>query len=241
MNDPSSTEANGASADPKERTPRQVIPDLWLFAPNRDTQGGSSWLLETEMLSVLIDCPAATSTNLSFLQSRTDGWIVLTGRSGHGRCEQIHRKLGWPIVVQEQEAYLLPGIGEVTTFEQTHQLGDGVRLLWTPGPSPGACVLHVSPHAWAGGHGLCCGRLLIPVAPGRVMPLRNRSNFHWLRQLRSLDILMKWLPAGSPDWIASGAPLGALRGQNLVWEGARQLASLDLEALATSLSDPFNP
>ena len=224
-----------------ERSPRQVIPGLWLFAPNRDTQGGSSWLLETEGASVLIDCPALNSANLSFLQRRTVGWIVLTGRSGHGRCEQIHRKLGWPVVVQEQEAYLLPGIREVTTFERNHQLADGVRLLWTPGPSPGACVLHVSPHAWSGGHGLCCGRLLVSVAPGRMMPLRSRRNFHWIRQLRSLEILMKWLPAGSPEWIASGAPLGALRGETLVWEGGRQLASLDLEALAAPLTDPFNP
>jgi hypothetical protein len=75
--------------------------------------------------------------------------------------------------------------------------------------------------------GLFCGRLLVPLAPGRLGPLISRRTFHGPRQLRSLARLREWLPAGSPHWIASGAGLGALRGEKLVARGAELLAELD--------------
>jgi hypothetical protein len=84
-----------------------VLPGLWLFAPNRDSQGGSAWLLETPELDLLIDCPALSQANLAFLASRGrradaagSGRIVLTGREGHGRCRRLQEQLGWPVVVQ---------------------------------------------------------------------------------------------------------------------------------------------
>jgi glyoxylase-like metal-dependent hydrolase (beta-lactamase superfamily II) len=232
-----------ASLLPSEegRPPLQVRPGLWLFAPSRDSQGGSTWLLEAAEADLLIDCPAYTRANLVFLAGRArhrgrdagpaPAWILLTGRGGHGRCRRLQQALGWPVLVQEQEAYLLPGVEPLHTFAAEHRLGEGVRLLWTPGPSPGACVVHVSPAGAAGDDALFCGRLLVPVAPARLAPLRQRGTFHWGRQLQSLERLRRWLPAGSPDWIATGAGLGALRGPKLVEEGAHQLASLDLEAL----------
>ncbi len=231
--------ASPATLLPSEegRPPLPVRPGLWLFAPSRESQGGSAWLLETEEGDLLIDCPAYTGANLRFLAGRPcrpgagRAWIVLTGRDGHGRCRRLQQALGWPVLVQEQEAYLLPGVESLHSFAAEHQMGEGVRLLWTPGPSPGACVVHVGPAAAAGQDGLFCGRLLVPVAPARVAPLRLRGTFHWGRQLRSLERLRSWLPAGSPGWIASGAGLGALRGAKLVDQGACQLATLDLEAL----------
>lgn len=221
-------------------------PGLWLFPPNRDSQGGSSWLVELPEGDLLIDVPFLSEASLAFLQARSAlrrdaaptgaaGWIVLTGRDGHGRCRRLAERLDWPVLVQEQESYLLPGLPRLTPFAEEHPLCEGVRLLWTPGPSPGAAVVHVRCPVGAGGtaqDGLFCGRLLVPVAPGRLEPLRTRRCFHWPRQLRSLERLRRWLPPGSPDWIASGAGLGALRGEKLVQGGARLLAGLDLEALA---------
>ncbi|MFM7264837.1 MAG: MBL fold metallo-hydrolase, partial [Cyanobium sp.] len=115
------------------------------------------------------------------------------------------------------------------TFAAEHQLAEGLRLLWTPGPSPGACVLHARRAAGAGAaavDGLFCGRLLVPLAPGRLGPLISRRTFHGPRQLRSLARLRDWLPAGSPQWIATGAGLGALRGEKLVGQGAALLAGI---------------
>ncbi|MDM7952539.1 MAG: MBL fold metallo-hydrolase [Cyanobium sp. CZS 25K] len=224
------------------RPPQRVRPGLWLFAPSRESQGGSSWLLEAAAADLLIDCPAYTRANLRFLAGRPRqrsagagperAWILLTGRAGHGRCRRLQQALGWPVLVQEQEAYLLPGVNPLQTFADEHRLSPDVQVLWTPGPSPGACVVLVSGPEGAHQDGLFCGRLLVPVAPGHVAPLRQRGTFHWGRQLRSVERLRRWLPAGSPDWIASGAGLGALRGPKLVEQGASLLEGLDLETLA---------
>jgi len=208
-----------------------VRPGLWLFAPSRDSQGGSSWLLEAGAWGgsgdLLVDCPGYTEANLAMLRRRTElvglGTLVLTSREGHGRCRRLQEALGWPVLVQEQEAYLLPGVEACTTFAAEHALAPGVALLWTPGPTPGACVLHVRNGAL---DGLFCGRLLVPTGPAALAPLRTPRTFHWPRQLASLERLRQWLPEGSPDWIASGAGLGALRGDKLVGGGAALLERL---------------
>ncbi|MEO1003466.1 MAG: MBL fold metallo-hydrolase [Cyanobacteria bacterium J06638_7] len=217
-------------------------PGLWLFAPNRDTGGGSSWLVEAGIrgpaaelqADLLIDCPAWSQANLDWLRQRgRRGTIVLTGRHGHGRCRRFQEALDWSVLVQEQEAYLLPGVQRLSCFAAEQPLAPGARLLWTPGPSAGACVLHLA----AGDvDGLFCGRLLQPLGPGRLAPLATAGSFHWPRQLRSVERLRRWLPAGSPGWIACGGGLGALRGEKLVAAGADLLAGLDLPALAAQPS-----
>jgi glyoxylase-like metal-dependent hydrolase (beta-lactamase superfamily II) len=214
------------------RPPLLVRPGLWLFAPSRDSQGGSSWLLEAGAWGgrgdLLVDAPGFTEANLAMLQQRTalvgPGTLVLTSREGHGRCRRLQEALGWSVLVQEQEAYLLPGVQACTSFAVEHSLAPGVTLLWTPGSTPGACVLHVRTGEL---DGLFCGRLLVPTGPGALAPLRTMRTFHWPRQLASVARLRAWLPAGSPDWIASGAGLGALRGDKLVSGGAALLAQLD--------------
>ena len=42
------------------RPPQQLRDDLWLFPPNRDSQGGSAWWLDLEPEPVLVDCPPLT-------------------------------------------------------------------------------------------------------------------------------------------------------------------------------------
>lgn len=232
--------AFGDSAAEEGRPPAEVLPGLWLFAPNRDTQGGSAWWVETATLALLIDCPALSEANLSFLKARTarrgaagnlpEPRIVLTSRLGHGRCRRWQEALGWHVLVQEQEAYLLPGVERLETFADDHRIAGEGRLLWTPGPTPGASVLHICQRF--GMDGLFCGRLLIPVGPGRLEPLISRQTFHAPRLLQSVERLRSWLPSGSPQWIASGAGLGALRGDKLVFKGATMLAGLDLTRLA---------
>jgi glyoxylase-like metal-dependent hydrolase (beta-lactamase superfamily II) len=206
---------------------------LWLFAPNRDTQGGSSWLVQGDPgraePDLLVDAPALTAANRDVLAQRRaavgvdGGLIVLTSREGHGQTRQWQELLGWPVLVQEQESYLLPGVERLRPFARQLAPAPGLALLWTPGPTPGSCVLHLRRGAE---DGLFCGRLLVPVAAGALAPLCTARTFHWQRQLASLQQLLLWLPAGSPAWIATGAGLGALRGQPLVSDGAQQLKTL---------------
>ena len=196
------------------RPPQQLRDDLWLFPPNRDCQGGSSWWLEADPEPVLIDCPPLTQASLSALQELAGSRlprILLTSREGHGRLRRLQERLGWPVLVQEQEAYLLPNVTSLDTFSEGHSTVSGLQLLWTPGPTPGSCVIH-APSAEL----LFCGRLLTPLAPGRLGPLRHGRTFHWPRQLASLERVRAWLPPEARPALASGAGLGALRGERLV-------------------------
>ncbi len=205
------------------RPPQQVLDGLWAFAPNRDCQGGTAWWLEQAGGALLVDCPAYTAANLAFLRGRPAGMLLLTSREGHGRTRRFQEALGWPVLVQEQEAYLLPGVQQLQTFGEELELAPGWRLLWTPGPTPGACVLHASGEPDV----LFCGRLLSPTGPGAAAPLATARSFHWGRWQRSLKTLKAWLPQGSPRWIASGAGLGALAGEKLIGPGRPLLDGLE--------------
>ena len=196
------------------RPPQQLRQDLWLFPPNRDCQGGSAWWLELDPEPVRIDCPPLTQATLTALKDLAGERlprILLTSREGHGRLRRLQERFGWPVLVQEQEAYLLPNVDPLQTFADDHTTVSGLRLLWTPGATPGSCVIH-APVADL----LFCGRLLTPLGPGQLGPLRHGRTFHWPRQLASLDRLRAWLPPEARPALASGAGLGALRGERLV-------------------------
>ena len=95
------------------RPPQQVRNDLWLFPPNRDCQGGSSWRLIIDPEPVLIDCPPLTQATIKALKelaANRQARILLTSREGHGRLRRLQEQLEWPVLVQEQEAYLLPNV-----------------------------------------------------------------------------------------------------------------------------------
>ena len=194
---------------------------LWAFPPSRDSDGGTAWLLHSQSgASVLVDVPLLSDEHLSWLQQQPPGWIVLTHRQGHGRCRRLQEQLGWPVLVQEQEAYLLPTLQQRHSFGEQRELEPGLQLLWTPGPTPGSCCLH-----WAqGGRDvLFCGRLLWPCGPLNVEMRIGDSTFHASRQRRSLERLRAWLNPGQPAQIACAAGLGALRGAKLVESGSAAL------------------
>ena len=199
--------------------PKQLSADLWVFPPNKHTNGGTAWWLGCDPEPILIDCPPLTSSTIEALQKLSSGRaprIILTNRDAHGRISELQELLGWPVLVQEQEAYLLPGLSLLESFVDEHKTASEIRLLWTPGPTPGSCVVYAS----APWNVLFCGRLLIPVATDQLAALPNRRTFHWPRQQRSLAKLRKWLPRDARPLLASGAGLGMLSGKELVaWQG----------------------
>lgn len=202
-------------------TSRSVHPDLEVFPANRQGDGGRAWLLRSAAgRAVLVDGPELTAVHQERLQAEPRGMVVLTHRRNHGDCRRLQRLLGWPLVVQEQEAYLLPQLEPRITFADGYELEPGLRLLWTPGPTPGSCVLH-----WHQGERdvLFCGRLLLPDGAGGVRARQGAATFHWGRHRRSLDRLLAWLPPGSPAEIACGAGLSSLQDQPLVPSGRSAL------------------
>ncbi len=73
------------------RPPQQLRDDLWLFPPNRDSQGGSSWWLDLDPEPVLVDCPPLTEASLTALRQLAAGGLspAQCGAVGH-LCRGTH-------------------------------------------------------------------------------------------------------------------------------------------------------
>ena len=192
---------------------------LWVFPPNRLCYGNRAWWIGCSPQPVLIDCPPITQETISLLKTLSvdrEALVVLTSREAHGRVLDLHNELGWPVLVQEQEEYLLPGISKLSSFSEEHVTKSGLHLLWTPGPTPGSCVLY----APAPLNVLFCGRLLIPLKLNYLVGVRTKRTFHWTRQKKSLKKLRQWLPRDQRPALASGAWRGPFDGGKLDdWEG----------------------
>ncbi len=198
--------------------PYQVREGIWAFPSNKATNGGTAWWLDCEKESVLIDCPPLTSQTieaLGELAGDRGGRILLTSRQGHGKIFEIQEKLGWSVVVQEEEAYLLPDLNGLESFSEQYLSPSGMRMLWTPGLTPGSSVVY-APSPW---NVLFCGRLLIPVNFDRLAYFSNQNTFHFSLQQKSIKKMLSWLPSDSKPALASGASLGALTKKKLLsWE-----------------------
>lgn len=189
------------------------------FPPNRYTLGGTAYLI-LEEVSILVDCPTWNDATEKFLRDRGGvQWLVLTSRDSIGQAKEIQTAFNCKIVIQEQEAYLLPGLA-LTQFEQEMHLTSDSRMIWTPGHSPGASCLYYSQF----GGVLFSGRHLLPNPQGKLMPIQTAKTFHWLRQLRSVQRLLDEFSRDTLQYVCPGANTGFLRGNYLVDNAYQQLA-----------------
>jgi glyoxylase-like metal-dependent hydrolase (beta-lactamase superfamily II) len=212
---------------PSRKLPRPVFETIFAFAPNRDTMGGTAYIVLEETGNILMDCPALDDDELQFLQQQGGvRWLFITHRGGIGKVRELYQQFGCEVVIQEQEAYLLPG-QKVTTFQAEFLLSPTSVAVWTPGHSPGSSCLH---HSRYGGV-LFSGRHLLPNAQGVPVPLRIAKTFHWPRQLRSVGQLRDRFSAETLTAICPGANTGFLRGDRYIVRAYEQLQTLDLEAL----------
>ncbi|TAD79352.1 MAG: MBL fold metallo-hydrolase [Oscillatoriales cyanobacterium] len=202
--------------------------------------------------NILIDCPPWTPETQDFLtQQGGVRWWIFTHRSSFGPLKAVRAlqaafsapvssdatgseqagadrdssAVGCELVVQEQEAYLLPNL-PVTTFREQLDLAPDLRVIWTPGHTPGSsCV-------WfdrAGGI-LFSGRHLLPTPQGELMPLKTAKTFHWFRQLRSVQGLIDRFSATTLAHCCPGANIGFLRGALSIDQAYGRLTSLNLAA-----------
>lgn len=206
---------------------RAVLDTISAFPPNRDTLGATAYLIVENQTHILIDCPAWDRENQQFLQDRGGvSWLIVTHRGGIGKVKEIQAAFGCQVLIQEQEAYLLPDL-EVTTFEQEFNLTPQTQVIWTPGHSPGSSCVYSSVQ----GGVLFSGRHLLPNQQGLPVPLRTSKTFHWRRQLRSVALLRDRFSPNTLNYLCPGANTGFLRGKRVIEQAYQHLAALDLEAM----------
>jgi glyoxylase-like metal-dependent hydrolase (beta-lactamase superfamily II) len=201
------------SNSPATKPPREILPGIFAFAPNRDTLGGTAYLIVTPTGNISIDSPAWNDLNQQFIADRGGvKHLVATHRGGIGQATTIATALNCEVIIQEQEAYLLPEL-KTTTFQHKFVVNDSIHVIWTPGHSPGSSCLY---YADAGGV-LFTGRHLLPNQLGIPVPLHTAKTFHWRRQLRSVDLIWQQFPSQQPlRHLCPGANTGLLRGKGYI-------------------------
>ena len=212
------------------KQPQAALDTVYAFSPNRDTLGATAYLIVENRANILIDCPAIDELNLKFLQQQGGvRWLFLTHRGAIGKAEKIQQETGCEIVIQEQEAYLLPELA-VKNFSDEFVFSPSCQAIWTPGHSPGSSCLY---YAGSGGV-LFTGRHLLPNQQGEPVPLRTSKTFHWPRQIRSVQSLIDRFTPATLSYICPGANTGYLRGQRFIDRAYGRLAQLDLEGCRQS-------
>jgi len=210
------------------KPPRLVLDNIFAFPPNRETLGGTAYLIVENAVNFLIDCPAWNDTNEQFLRDKGGvSFLLITHRGAMARAREIQESTGCKILIQEQEAYLLPGL-DVTGFQYDILTPCGVAI-WTPGHSPGSSCLYYN----GLGGVLFSGRHLLPNPKGELAPLRTSKTFHWQRQIQSVQSLIDRFTPTTLQFICPGANTGFLRGRGVVDRAYERLAALDLKAQAS--------
>lgn len=192
------------------KKPRLILDNIFVFPPNRETLGGTAYLLLNREGNILIDCPFWDENNLQFCQEQGRvTWLFITHRGGISKhIKQIQQNLNCKILIQEQEAYLLPNL-EANTFQDEIQLNTDCEVIWTCGHSPASSCLY---YRELGGV-LFTGRHLLPNQNGECIPLRTKKTFHWRRQLNSQKKIEAKFYHDKLNYICPGANTGYLRGK----------------------------
>lgn len=216
------------------KLPRTVLDGIFAFGPNRDTLGATAYLIVENGGNILVDCPAWNEANQQFIQEQGGlRWLFLTHRGGVSQVQAISQAFGCEVLIQEQEAYLLPGL-RVESFQQEFTLTPHCSALWTPGHSPGSSCLYCTT---ADGI-LFSGRHLLPNLEGELEPLQTSKTFHWPRQIKSVQVLLDRFTPDTLHYICPGANTGFLRGKRVVDQAYERLTKLNLASYLES-NRPF--
>jgi glyoxylase-like metal-dependent hydrolase (beta-lactamase superfamily II) len=212
---------NQSSTESKTtKPPRQILEGIYAFPPNRDTLGGTAYLILGNQGNILVDCPMWNETQKSFFSEffpQGVRWLFITHREAMSQVRQLQSEFDCEVIVQEQEAYLLPDV-TVTSFTEEIAVGEATGI-WTCGYSPGSSCLYVPSQ----GGILFSGRHLLADPKGNLAPLQSRKTFHWPRQLRNVKKLQNRFSPETLSYICPGANTGFLRGKGVVEDGYETL------------------
>lgn len=215
------------------KQPRPILDGIYAFAPNRATLGGTAYFIVEkdqagDPANILIDAPANEPELVEFIahQGGVRYWVI-THRGASGATKALQAALQCDVVVQEQEAYLLPDVPRIITFQGSYTIEPNCEILWTPGHSPGSACVYLERE----GGVLFTGRHLLPDRDGHLQPLRFSKTFHWPRQLRNVEKLQARFSERSLSYICPAANTGFLRGQHVVKDAYTQLKAIDTSQL----------
>lgn len=230
------------------KTPQAIFDTVFAFPPNRETLGGTAYLiLETAATSgsiestsdhkndpgsanILVDCPAFNDANRDFITAKGGiSTLFITHRGGMADVPKFQKAFNAQVVIQEQEAYLLPTV-ETETFERDRILSPTSRVFWNSGHSPGSASLYHQPY----GGILFTGRHLLPNRNGDPYPLRQSKTFHWPRQLRNAKQILADFTPENLSYICPGASTGFLRGDKKIAAAYERLKTANWDELATA-------
>lgn len=226
----------------KDKQPQTVFDTVFAFAPNRETLGGTAYLIlenlecpleqtsASQSANILVDCPALTDFHRDFIHSKGGiQTLLITHRGGMAQVKEFQNEFHAQVLIQEQEAYLLPGV-KTEVFHRDRTLSPTSKVIWNPGHSPGSASLY---HSNYGGI-LFTGRHLLPNRDGAPVPLWLSKTFHWPRQLRYAQQLLSDFTEESLSYICPGASTGYLRGEKAIKQAYQQLEDIDWQALAAT-------
>jgi glyoxylase-like metal-dependent hydrolase (beta-lactamase superfamily II) len=214
------------------KQPRPVFDTVFAFPPNRDTLGGTAYFIVDKDLTgsaqnILIDAPPWDDITQQFIATQGGvRWLLITHRGALGKASALQKSLGCEVVIQEQEAYLLPETPK-TTFQHYFRLSANTEAFWTPGHSPGSACGYYSAY----GGVLFTGRHLLPNREGQPEPLRFSKTFHWPRQLEQVEALRTRFTVDTLAHLCPAANTGFLRGQRSIDQAYDRLQRLDLATL----------
>ena len=215
------------------KAPQAVFDTIFAFPPNRETLGGTAYLIlekdaDGQSANILVDCPAFSEAHQAFMTEQGGiDTLFITHRGGMAQVSEFQSAFNAQVVIQEQEAYLLPTV-TTQTFRRDRTLSPTSRVFWSAGHSPGAACLY---HSGYGGV-LFTGRHLLPDRDGAPRPLRRSKTFHWPRQLRNAQQLLADFTPDTLSYICPGGSTGFLRGEKKIPHAYSQLQTADWEALA---------
>ncbi|MGD1860810.1 MAG: MBL fold metallo-hydrolase [Leptolyngbyaceae cyanobacterium] len=218
------------------RPPHQIIEGVYAFHPNRATLSGTDnfCLVQDEsgqVANLLIDAPPCEPDVLDFMRDRGGvRYWAITHRGASGEAIALQAELGCAaVLVQEQEAYLLPELTNLVTYGDRYSLPAVGEVFWTPGFSPGSACVYLPRQ----GGILFTGRSLLPNRDGQIKPLRFAKTFHWPRQLRQIKHLQERFTADSLAYICPGANIGFLPHRVADEAAYDQLQAIDVANLLT--------
>lgn len=248
MSASTSASVSTSTSNTRNKQPQPVFDGfegILAFPPNRETLGGTAYFIKElnangQAANILVDCPALNDTNQAFIQANGGiSTLFITHRGGMAQVPEFCKAFEPQVLIQEQEAYLLPTV-TTETFHHDHKISDTSRVFWTPGHSPGSACLYHSPqyhspqNASAQGGILFTGRHLLPTRQGTPEPLRLSKTFHWPRQLRHAQQLLNNFTPDTLTYICPGASTGFLRGQKKIDHAYEQLQQVNWEMLSKS-------